>query len=745
MKKQVLFCLVPLIAVSLGGCKKKDSSSSPDTPKYTITWNNYDGTLLEKDEKVPKGSMPQFNGATPTKADDELFTYEFAGWDPEVRAVDGDETYTAVFTPSRIQYVINFDLQGGESPSYIGPVAVESFSASVFFFDVVKEDYNFRGWSYNGVRIFDEKGRQLANPELARSMTFVAIFSQTVKLSIIKNINAAGEVDGEGEYAYNTNVEISAEAASGYIFDGWYVNDELVSTSEIYNFRMWSDDVVLEARFIYLKHELKIKSNNVEKGTVRIVGDENVAYYEEDVELIEYSKQVTIVANTLQETRFLGWFDEHGELVDTNAVYSFVMPDEDVSLYAKWNYFKLDIDLSSGHTDQVLPDHYTDGNDVSIKIPEKEYCIFSGWTLHINGEVIREGAYDLRITSSIKEDIKIFANWIRVAENLMFGSSDWGKGKVRLNEGTGEVNRQCEIQALPRDGYKFIGWFNSLTELCVSTSQTYSFYVPETSSGHYTLSAHFMSLVDMGIKPVKDHDSISYGLYAKDRVEDQFLLQKIASVGANLFWNFYYYYEEVYFYDSGRFYTTEPVKWNLLDSSSRTYVSEDIIEASQFASNESSYMWDYLSSDVRLSKMLGAFATNLFHFGKSYLNIHSSFSNAADTTDNIYNPYVHASDEQGYNYNDEYPYILSYKDMINGNYGFSTAEHASKSRQATMSDLARDRGLLTNSYWTRSPSSLGEGREIWAVNQDGALVPINATAFLGIRPVVSFNESIDAI
>lgn len=64
--------------------------------KYTITFKNYDGTVLQNGD-VACGTIPTYIGDIPARSNSNPYQYIFKGWTPNIEIVSGDAVYTAVF------------------------------------------------------------------------------------------------------------------------------------------------------------------------------------------------------------------------------------------------------------------------------------------------------------------------------------------------------------------------------------------------------------------------------------------------------------------------------------------------------------------------------------------------------------------------------------------------------------------------------------------------------------------------
>ena len=97
MKKSVVIgSLLAFLSIGCSACVKSKSSELDDN-KYTVTWKNYNGSVLEIDEEVPEGSMPSYDGKTPLRFKDEGHDYTFTGWIPEPSPIYEDTPYYAQY------------------------------------------------------------------------------------------------------------------------------------------------------------------------------------------------------------------------------------------------------------------------------------------------------------------------------------------------------------------------------------------------------------------------------------------------------------------------------------------------------------------------------------------------------------------------------------------------------------------------------------------------------------------------
>lgn len=85
----------------------------PDEERtLTVTWLDWDGALLAREDWDPDDPEPRYPGRTPVRPDSSRYTYTFSGWDRQVDG-EGNVTYTAVYTRDRIYDDDGDDNYGG--------------------------------------------------------------------------------------------------------------------------------------------------------------------------------------------------------------------------------------------------------------------------------------------------------------------------------------------------------------------------------------------------------------------------------------------------------------------------------------------------------------------------------------------------------------------------------------------------------------------------------------------------------
>ena len=227
--------------VNVAGNAEYVAQFTPNYIDYSVKFVDYDDseiasyTLHWGDTVTPP--------ADPTRAADETYTYEFAGWDPSVNPVSGDITYKATYTPTYIDYTIKFvnyddselatlTLHWGDE---VTPPADPSKPADAQY------TYTFSGWDKDVVAV-------------AGDATYKAVYSEAVNQYKVTFLNYDESVFAEVMYDYNatpvapegTPVKPDDETFY-YVFKSWAPEFAPVQGEQVYTAQF--DAFYLEADY----------------------------------------------------------------------------------------------------------------------------------------------------------------------------------------------------------------------------------------------------------------------------------------------------------------------------------------------------------------------------------------------------------------------------------------------------------------------------------------------------------------
>ena len=208
--------------------------------KYTVTWVNWDNKELEKDEDVPYGATPKYDGKEPTKAGNAQYSYKFTGWNPVISPVTGDVTYKAQFEAVTNKYTVTWvnwdnkelekdkDVPYGADPEYDGKEPTKAADAQY--------SYKFTGWNP-------------AVSPVTGDVTYKAQFeavTNTYTVTYELNGGEWTEATNEFPYEYKATVEVvkTIPTREGYKFSGWRSQEVTIENDA---FTMPAKDVVLKA------------------------------------------------------------------------------------------------------------------------------------------------------------------------------------------------------------------------------------------------------------------------------------------------------------------------------------------------------------------------------------------------------------------------------------------------------------------------------------------------------------------
>ena len=226
--------------------------------KYAIQFMNGEEPLLSKD--VEYGTVPKYDGDTPTKPATKEYSYSFVGWTPEISKVTEATSYTAKFDSTLNKYMVVFqngakvlqssEIEYGMVPAYKGETPLKSSTA--------KYDYAFSSWSPTLAKVTDE-------------VTYTALFDSTIRSYEIAFVSE-GETLQATELEYGSlpkyeGKEPAKKESKGYTysFKGW--NPSIALVKEKTTYTAVFDSVAKKFSITFMNGKDTLQSSSVAYGT----------------------------------------------------------------------------------------------------------------------------------------------------------------------------------------------------------------------------------------------------------------------------------------------------------------------------------------------------------------------------------------------------------------------------------------------------------------------------------------------
>lgn len=342
-----------------GSMGDRTYSANYETLKYTVTWRNFDNSVLKTDLEVPYGTMPSYTGEEPTKPSDQQYNYRFSKWTPEITKVVGDQVYTATFNNFLNSYTVTFESNNGTPVESITKLYGETFETLPH---TEREGYTLLGWFTE----LDGETQLTVDTQILDNVTYYAhweILKFTVKW---QNYNSTIlETDYNVEWGtlpeYNGSTPIRPQDNTTiYTFSGWSPNVGVITATDN------SQDIIYTAQFNSetRKYTITFKQQN---------GLQDIIVQKQHNDVLGAFPEVNYLGYDLK-----GWFDN---AVSGNEITEQTIVNGNATYYAQWNLhtysiqYNYDGGVGSGKTEYTIIDA-----DFNLPIPTKTGYEFQGWT-----------------------------------------------------------------------------------------------------------------------------------------------------------------------------------------------------------------------------------------------------------------------------------------------------------------------------------------------------------------------------
>ena len=289
-----------------------------------------------------------------------------------------------------------------------------------------------------------------------------------VSIVVSASPEEGGCVVGGGTFEAGQTCNVTAIANTGYTFESWNKNGQVVSTNSTYSFVV-IENTILEAVFTLNSYEIASTANPANGGTITGSGTYN------------HGQTCTLTATANQGYTFVNW-TENGTVVSTNANYTFTV-NANRNLVANFsaNTYTIGVSTNPANGGTVTGNgSYTYGQGCTLTATAATGYTFASWNENCQA-LSTNSIYSFVVTGNRTLEAVFTLNSYEIT-----ATANPANGGTVTGTGTYSHGQTCTLTATANENYTFTNWMENGET--VSTDSIYSFEVTASR----TLVANFM-------------------------------------------------------------------------------------------------------------------------------------------------------------------------------------------------------------------------------------------------------------